>query len=104
MSDSEHESEEGMVVEDENDEAGESSGIVSKREPRQVYLPGHQMMKESKDIRDEKKLFECSRDDQARGRGISSVCSSKPLHMNTFLKSCMNTHCINLPISPVRSP
>ncbi|KAE9545238.1 hypothetical protein AGLY_000781 [Aphis glycines] len=46
MSDSEHESEEEMVVEDENDETGESSGIANKKEPRQVYLPGHQMQED----------------------------------------------------------
>lgn len=62
MSDSEHDGEDGMVVDgieednhsydgedqsndDEdshNDEAGESSGVTNKV-PRQVYLPGHQM-------------------------------------------------------------
>lgn len=46
MSDSEHESEDEMVVEDENDEAGESSGTAATREPRQVYLPGHQMQED----------------------------------------------------------
>jgi len=46
MSDSEHESEEEMVVEDENDEVGESSAIANKKEPRQVYLPGHQMQED----------------------------------------------------------
>jgi len=46
MSESEHESEGEMVVEDENDEGGESSGIVNKKEPRQVYLPGHQMQED----------------------------------------------------------
>jgi len=46
MSDSEHESEDEMVVEDENDEAGESSGAAIKKEPRQVYLPGHQMQED----------------------------------------------------------
>jgi len=46
MSDSEHESEDEMIVEDENDETGESSGAANKREPRQVYLPGHQMQED----------------------------------------------------------
>jgi len=42
MSDSDDE----MIVEDENDEAGESSSTTNKREPRQVYLPGHQMQED----------------------------------------------------------
>lgn len=50
MPDSEHESEEEMIVEDEDegshdDEVGESSN-TTKKEPRQVYLPGHQMQED----------------------------------------------------------
>lgn len=50
MTDSEHESEDEMIVEDEDegshdDEAGESSN-PTKKEPRQVYLPGHQMQED----------------------------------------------------------
>jgi len=45
MSDSESE-DENMVVEDQNDEAGECSGAAMKKEPRQVYLPGHQMQED----------------------------------------------------------
>lgn len=56
MSDSEYDTDDGMAVEEENEddsrdsshpgnEAGESSG-ASKKEPRQVYLPGHQMQED----------------------------------------------------------
>lgn len=56
MSDSEYESDEGMAVEEENhvshdsddhqvDKIGESSG-TTKKEPRQVYLPGHQIQED----------------------------------------------------------
>lgn len=59
MSDSEYDGEDGMVVEEENDVddshddeihknngVGESSGSSTKKEPRQVYLPGHQMQED----------------------------------------------------------
>lgn len=56
MSDLEYESDEGMAVEEENDdpydndnhqdnEIGESSS-TTKKEPRQVYLPGHQIQED----------------------------------------------------------
>lgn len=62
MSDSEYETDDGMAVEEENDEGdshdnddedshdnddetGESSSAV-KKGPRQVYLPGHQMQED----------------------------------------------------------
>lgn len=56
MSDSEYESDDGMAVEEENhdshddddyqvNEIGESSS-TTKKEPRQVYLPGHQIQED----------------------------------------------------------
>lgn len=45
MSDSERESLNEMVVDSEDDENVESSSIANK-EPRQVYLPGHQMQED----------------------------------------------------------
>lgn len=53
MSDSEHESDDEMIVDRENnesdhddDEAGGESSGTTKKEPRQVYLPGHQMQED----------------------------------------------------------
>lgn len=52
MPDSEYESDDEMVVEDENnesdrdDEAGGESSGTAKKEPRQVYLPGHQLQED----------------------------------------------------------
>lgn len=57
MSDSERENEDDMIVDEEDDdshdddesrhddEAGETSS-TAKKEPRQVYLPGHQMQED----------------------------------------------------------
>lgn len=51
MSDSEHENEGDMIVDgededrDDDESGGESSGNAIK-EPRQVYLPGHQMQED----------------------------------------------------------
>lgn len=55
MSDSEYENVDEMVVDDEydlhddddgQDDKDEESSSVAKKEPRQVYLPGHQMQED----------------------------------------------------------